>query len=68
MKVYGFSYDGGDLLFFSRGDRDAAVVKEIKDQGGPLVNLNYWEREVPEDLLAQTAYDYITANEIGELR
>jgi hypothetical protein len=63
MIVYGFSSDYGDWCFLSRADRDKGIVAELKAFGEPLPDLVYWEREVPDELLAQTAYDYLEAND-----
>jgi hypothetical protein len=40
-------------------------VALLKELGGPIPNLVQWEKNVPEDLIVQTAYDYLTAN--GEI-
>ena len=63
MIVYGFSSDNGDWCFLSRADRDRGIVAELKAFGGPLPGLVYWEREVPDELIVQTAYNYLEAND-----
>jgi len=65
MRVYGFSSDVGPQCFLSRADRDRGLVALLRELGGPIPNLLQWEKNVPEDLIVQTAYDYLTAN--GEI-
>lgn len=64
MKVYGFSSDYGDWCFLSRADRDRGIVAEMKAFGGPLPDVVFWEKDVPDELIAQTAYDYLIGNEV----
>lgn len=62
MQVYGFSSDNGDWCFLSQADRDKGIVTEIKALGGPLPGVVFWEEDVPDELIVQTAFDYVIAN------
>lgn len=63
MKVYGFSSDIGVWCFLSRAARDKGIGAEIRALGGPLPNVVFWIKDVPDDLIVQTAYDYLEAND-----
>ena len=66
MKVYGFSYDGGEWCFFTEEQYRKGVVSERECHGGELPGFTPWTAEVPDEFLIQAAYDYVEANDLQE--
>jgi hypothetical protein len=62
MKVYGFSSDYGDWCFLSEADYKAGVAQERK-VFEDLPGFTAWEAEVPDEILIDAAYEYISINE-----
>jgi hypothetical protein len=62
MIIYGFSWDGGEYCYLSEDEYRRGVAGVTLDHG-ELPGFTSWEAEVPDEVLLDAAYEYISINE-----
>jgi hypothetical protein len=62
MQIYGFTYDNGEYCYLSEHEYREGVAG-VRRQEGELPGFTAWEAEVPDEVLLDAAYEYISINE-----